>query len=182
MHECNIILIYWVWRCDCACRKVLPMTLFVTLLASWGCGLIAGILLGFSNFVMPALARLRAPEGVRAMQSINVAVLNRWFLGVLLGTALLCAGLALSSLARWSEPGAAPQLAGSCSYLIGTILVTKLYHVPRNTALARFPADSAAAEGFWAGYVAEWTAWNHVRGAAALAAAALLTLALLAPS
>ena len=113
------------------------MTLFVTLFASWGCGLIAGILLGFSNFVMPALARLPAAEGVRAMQSINVAVLNRWFLGALLGTALLCAGLALSSLARWSEPGAARQLAGSCSYLIGTILVNKLYHVPRNTALAR---------------------------------------------
>ena len=66
------------------------MTLFMTLLAALGCGLIAGVFFGFSSFVMPALARLRPAQGVRAMQSINVVVLNRWFLGVLLGTALGC--------------------------------------------------------------------------------------------
>jgi uncharacterized membrane protein len=156
------------------------MTLFMTLFAALGCGLIAGVFFGFSSFVMPALARLRPALGVRAMQSINVVVLNRWFLGVLLGSALACLGLALGALGSWSEPGAWLRLAGSCLYLVGTILVTGIYHVPRNETLARLLADSAEAERFWPEYVAGWSIWNHVRGAAAFAAAALLTLALLA--
>ncbi|HEY0469747.1 MAG TPA: anthrone oxygenase family protein [Polyangiaceae bacterium] len=156
------------------------MTFLITLLAALGCGLIAGVFFGFSSFVMPALARLPPAEGVRAMQSINVVVLNRSFLGVLLGTALICGGLLLLGVLRsGSEPGAWVRLAGSCLYLAGTMLVTGWYHVPRNARLARLSADSAEAERFWPEYVAGFCLWNHVRGAAALAAAALLTLALL---
>lgn len=158
------------------------MTRLMTLLAALGCGLIAGVFFGFSSFVMPALARLRWDRGVRAMQAINVVVLNPGFLGVLLGTALICAGLALSALAAFSEPDTWLRLAGSCSYLVGTIWVTIRYHVPRNGTLANLPADSAEAERFWPQYVAGWSAYNHVRGAAAFVAAALLTLALLAVS
>jgi len=158
------------------------MTPFVTLFAALGCALIAGIFLGFSNFVMPALARLEPAQGMRAMQSINRAVLNRWFLGVLLGTALVCVGLALSALRTWVEPGAWLRFVGSCLYLVGTIFVTKRYHLPRNEALARLPAGSEEAERFWRVYVADWSMWNHVRGAAACVASALLILALLAVS
>src|SRR4051812_22795542 len=155
------------------------MTLLLTLLAALGCGLIAGVFFGFSSFVMPALARLQPAQGVRAMQSINVVVLNRWFLGVLLGTALGCTWLATSALGSWSEPGASLRFCASCSYLAGTILVTGRYHVPRNRALARLAAESAEADRFWSDYVAGWSLWNHVRGAAAFAAATLFTLALL---
>lgn len=55
--------------------------------------------------------------------------------------------------------------------------MTIVCNVPRNNALAA--VDPASAEGarVWAGYVTSWTAWNHVRTAAALAAAAALTVA-----
>ena len=155
------------------------MTFLTTLLAALGSALIAGVFFGFSSFVMPALARLRPAQGVRAMQSINVVVLNRSFLGVLLGTAFGCSALALSALYSWAAPGAGLRFAGSCLYLAGTILVTGVYHVPRNQALARLSAESAEAERFWPAYVAGWSTWNHVRSAAAITAAALLTLALL---
>ena len=36
-----------------------------------GCGLSAGALFAFSSFVMGALARLPAAQGIAAMQSIN---------------------------------------------------------------------------------------------------------------
>jgi len=150
------------------------------LLAALGCALIAGVFFAFSSFVMPALARLRAAQGVRAMQAINVTVLNPWFLGALLGTALVCAGLVWNALRTWSAPGAWLQLAGSCLYLVGTILVTIRCHLPRNDALAGLPADSAEAERFWPVYVTSWSAWNHVRGTAAFVASALLILALMA--
>ncbi len=48
--------------------------LFVlTLLAALGCSMMAGVFFAFSAFVMKALARLPAEQGVAAMQAINVA-------------------------------------------------------------------------------------------------------------
>jgi uncharacterized membrane protein len=44
-----------------------------------GSSLVAGIFFAFSNFVMKALARVPPAQGIAAMQSINVVVLNRWF-------------------------------------------------------------------------------------------------------
>lgn len=148
------------------------------LVSALGCGLVAGIFFAFSTFIMKALARLPARQGIAAMQSINVVVLNPWFLGVFLGTTAACAVLAVASLLTWSRSGAGWLLAGSVLYFTGTFVVTAACNVPRNQALAKFDADSAAAATVWAGYVRSWTAWNHVRTAAALLASAALILAL----
>jgi uncharacterized membrane protein len=155
------------------------LTSFVTLGAALGCGRIAGVFWAFSNFVMPALARLPPSQGVAAMQSINRVVLNRRFLGVLLGTGLCCLVLGVIALREGSGLGAWLRLAGCALYLLGTILVTKICHVPRNEALARRSADSVEAARLWPLYVGGWSTWNHVRGAASFAAAILLMLALL---
>ncbi|HET6408281.1 MAG TPA: anthrone oxygenase family protein, partial [Chthoniobacteraceae bacterium] len=88
-----------------------------------------------------------------------------------------CLVLAVSSLRSWNEPGAIFRLLGSGLYLIGTILVTIVFNVPRNDALAAVDSAPADGERLWAGYLREWTAWNHVRTVAALAGAALLTVA-----
>ena len=74
------------------------LTSLLTLGAALGCGLIAGVFWAFSNFVMPALACLPPRQGMAAMQAINLAVLNRRFLGVLLGTGLACLVLAVGAL------------------------------------------------------------------------------------
>jgi uncharacterized membrane protein len=154
----------------------------VTLVAALGCGLVAGAFFAFSTFIMKALARLPAPQGIAAMQSINVVVINPVFLGTFLGTAAACAVLAVSSLFMWDRPGAVYLLAGGLLYLLGTFVVTMVFNVPRNEALA--VVDLASAEGarLWSEYLRSWTAWNHVRTVAALAAAALLTLALCLPN
>jgi uncharacterized membrane protein len=52
---------------------------------------------------MKALARLPAVVGITAMQSINVAILNRWFLSVFFGTAVASAFLVVVSLLRWQR-------------------------------------------------------------------------------
>ena len=70
----------------------------LTLCAALGCGLMAGVFFAFSAFVMKALARLPPGEGLAAMQSINVAVVNPWFLVAFLGTAAACLLVMLSSL------------------------------------------------------------------------------------
>jgi uncharacterized membrane protein len=153
--------------------------LFVlTLLSALGCGLMAGFFFAFSACVMNALARLALAPGIVAMQSINVAVINPLFLTGFLGTGAVCLLLAVSSLFRWHKPGVGYLLFGSLLYLVGTIVVTMVFNVPRNEALASVAPASAEGASLWASYVTTWTAWNHVRTAAALAAAAFLTIAL----
>jgi len=153
--------------------------LFVlTLLSALGCGLIGGVFFAFSTFVMRALAALPPAQGIAAMKSVNIAVLNPMFLGVFLGTAVSCVLLAVSSLLTWQKPGAALLLAGSALYLLGTFVVTMVCNVPRNDALATLDPASVESARFWAEYVAGWTLWNHVRTIAAIAAATLLVIAL----
>jgi len=150
----------------------------LTLISAVGAGLVAGIFFAFSTFVMKALDRLPPAQGIAAMQSINVTVINPLFMTAFFGTATACVILVMLSLQGWHRPGAVLLLVGSLLYLLGTILVTIVFNVPRNEALAA--VDPASAEGarLWAGWVAGWTAWNHVRTAAALAAAVLLANAL----
>src|SRR5262245_13089111 len=163
-----------VWR---GFRMFDDLRFVLTVLAALGCGLISGVFFAFSSFVMKALARIPPPQGIAAMQSINAVVINPIFLGVFVGTALACLVLAASSLFTWHKPGAVYLLAGGLLYLVGTFLVTRVFHIPQNDALAA--VDPASAEGarLWAGYLVRWTVWNHVRTAAALAASASLTLA-----
>jgi uncharacterized membrane protein len=150
----------------------------LTFLTALGCALVAGIFLAFSSFVMGALARINPPAGIAAMQSINVVVLNPGFLGLFMGTALASAVLFAYALLHWQSPAALCLAAGGLCYALGTFGVTMVFNVPRNNALARMDPSAAEAAGFWRGYVAGWTMWNHVRTAAGLVAAALLVWAL----
>ncbi len=150
----------------------------MALASALGSGLMAGVFFAFSTFVMRALARQPAAHGIAAMQSINVTVLNPWFLGVFFGTAVTSGMLALGLLVLWPAPGTWLLLAGSALYLLGTFLVTMVCNVPWNNRLAAADAASAAGQALWARYVSRWTAWNHVRTVAALAALAAFVLAI----
>lgn len=145
----------------------------LTLLTALGSGLIAGAFFAFSSFVMGALGRIPSAEGLRGMQSINIVVINPVFLGVFIGTAVLCVGLALLSALNWSAPGSAWLIAGCALYVVGCFGVTVAFNIPLNDALAA--ADPATAEGLkvWENYLNVWTTWNTVRTIAS--AAALVT-------
>lgn len=153
--------------------------LFVlTFLTALGCAMMAGVFFTFSAFVMKALARLPAEQGVAAMQAINVAAVTPAFMAALFGTAVACGAMVVWALFAWDEGFARYLLVGGALYLIGTTLLTIAYHVPRNEALATVEPHSADAESRWRRYLSGWTAWNHVRAAAALAAATVLIIAL----
>ncbi len=125
------------------------LMLVLTFLAALGCGSMAGFFFAFSACVMGALARLPAAQGIAAMQSINVVVINRLFLGTFFGTAVFCLLVAIAALLMWGRPGTIPVLAGSVLYLIGTILVTVRFNVPLNDELAAADANSAEAASLW---------------------------------
>jgi uncharacterized membrane protein len=155
------------------------VTTVTAILALLGSGIVGGVFYAFSSFVMKALARVPSEEGIAAMQSINVVVINPSFLGTFMGTAaisLLLAGLAIKD---WGMPSAPWFLAGALSYLIGTILVTGLGNVPLNDQLAAVTATDSSAVAVWEHYLDRWTMLNTLRTAAAVAAALSLTIGLL---
>lgn len=154
------------------------MIFALTLLTALGSGLIAGVFFIFSFGIVRALSRITPFSGMWAMQSINIYILNPIFLGVFLGTAIICAGLAISSVVRWHLPGAGWLLAGTMIYIVGSIGVTVVFNVPMNNAL--MVADPATLEGLqlWAKYLTDWTFWNHIRTFASLGACASLIMAL----
>ncbi|MGH8249767.1 MAG: DUF1772 domain-containing protein [Steroidobacteraceae bacterium] len=150
----------------------------LALLASLGCGLISGFFFAFSVVVMRALAKQPAPQAIATMQSINVVVLNRWFLGAFFGTAAVCLVALVLAAASRREANAAWLAVGSVLYVVGTIGVTIRFNVPRKAALERVSPSSDNGATLWARYLVTWTAWNHVRGLAAFLAAACFAIGL----
>jgi uncharacterized membrane protein len=148
-------------------------------LALLGSALIGGVFFAFSSFVMTALGRLPSSEGMAAMQSINVVVLNRSFLGAFMGTALVSLLAAVLAGVAWSAPAASFVIAGALSYLVGTFLVTGIGNVPLNERLAEASADDPDAVQTWDDYLDRWTRLNTVRTVAATVAVVLLIAGLL---
>lgn len=148
------------------------------LLVCIGAGLVGGVFLAFSSFVMKALAALPVEQGVAAMQRINLVVLNPLFLGLFVGTAVL-AGICV--FAGFHPPGTTRSillLTAGLSYLVGSFGVTAAFNVPRNERLARLAPESAEAAAYWPVYLREWLRWNHVRTAASTLSAACAAAAL----
>jgi uncharacterized membrane protein len=144
-----------------------------------GCGIVGGVFFAFSSFVMPALNRLRADQSVNAMQQINVTAVTPVFMLAFTGTAILCVVAAVVAVLNWGEAGAGLVFAGSLVYVVGTFVLTIGYHVPRNDALAKVDSGGPDAAGAWATYSAQWTAMNHLRALAAVAATICFAVALL---
>jgi uncharacterized membrane protein len=151
------------------------MSLFTLLevLAIIGSGLTAGIFFAFSTFVMAALARIAPDQGIAAMNSINVTVINPWFMTVFMGTPVICAVLIVMAPFKWSEPGAALILAASVIYIVGSFVVTMVFNVPLNDQLAAVTSATGEGAALWTRYLSDWTFWNSVRTAAPLLAMVL---------
>jgi uncharacterized membrane protein len=154
------------------------LTAIVDLAALLGTALVAGVFFAFSTFLMKALARLPDVQGIAAMQSINVVVINPWFLGIFLGTAALSVGTIVLAIAGREQPADMWLLAAAASYLVGTFLVTGVHNILLNDRLAATAAKDPAAGTAWAHYLERWTFWNHVRTGAATMSLLLYTLGL----
>lgn len=144
-----------------------------------GSGVVTGILLIFSNTVMPSLA-VHA-EGSATMVTINERILNPVFLLLFMGTTVACAALVVLTLLGYGGGGSL-ALLGCGLYVVGVFGVTAAVNVPMNDALAALPAGSPEAAEYWTLYLERWTRWNTVRSLLGIVATALLATALLVPS
>ncbi|EDY81786.1 hypothetical protein VDG1235_1404 [Verrucomicrobiia bacterium DG1235] len=148
-----------------------------------GSALVGGIFFAFSSFVMKALKRIPSAEGIRAMQSINVVVINPAFLGLFMGTAVLSLALIAAVILGYSTESfeTLPHwfMIGAIHYFVGTFLVTIAGNVPLNNRLAQSNADTGNAQSLWKTYLKRWTLFNHIRTTSATIAAFCFIIGLL---
>lgn len=148
--------------------------------AALGAGLVGGVFFAFSGFVMPALRRLPAADGVRAMQSINRTAVQPPLMVALFGTAALSVAAAVRAARHLDEAWARWTLAAAIAYVVAGIVVTIGANVPLNDRLATL--DPATAGSQWDTFLTRWTAWNHVRTVGCLGACGLFVAGALSSS
>lgn len=149
----------------------------LTIIAAVGAGVSGGVFFAFSTFVMKALGRLPAAQGLSAMQAVNKAAPAPLFMLALFGTGAVGIALSVAALPRLDERWAILVLIATALYLI-SIIVTIVYHIPRNNAIDLVDPASPGAAHAWALYLSPWTAWNHLRTVTALAGSTLFIIAL----
>lgn len=155
------------------------VTTVSVVIALLGSALIGGVFFAFSSFIMKALARVPSAEGIAAMQSINVVVLNPLFLGIFMGTTVISVLVAALAIKGWATPSAPYFLAGALLYVVGTFLVTGLGNVPLNDQLAAVSATDPEATSIWENYIDRWTLLNTIRTGAAAAASLMFTFGII---
>lgn len=152
------------------------MNPYLSLLTILACGLMAGVFFTFSSFVMKALGKIPPAEGIAAMQSINVYAVKSWFLPAFMGSAVLCLAVAAMTLGKLDLPAARLLFAGAVIHFAGCFMVTVVFNVPMNNALAAISPSAPASAETWGDYLTRWTMWNHIRTLSSLLATALMVM------
>ncbi len=147
--------------------------------AAISCGLMAGVYLAFSTFVMKALDRVPHDQAITAMQSINREILASAFMPLFFVTTAISIVLAAYGAMIWGEPSAWALTVGGTTYVSGMFFVTAFGNVPLNKALDRVDEDKDQPLVAWRRYLRRWTRLNHVRTLASCVACGLFSFALM---
>jgi uncharacterized membrane protein len=153
----------------------------VLVLATVTVGITTGLMFCYQIAIMPGLHELPDREFISAFQHLDRKVVNPLFVVVsfLGGGAFLVVGTVLEG------PGStrfALLVAASVVYVVGVVIITLAWHVPRNTVLEGFPVTTATADEAALArqrFEAPWNRLHVVRTLAAIAALTLLAAALL---
>jgi uncharacterized membrane protein len=158
---------------------MLAATLALRLLAAaWS----AGFFWAWSFTVMPGFAAAPPEAAIAAMRAVNASIAGPGLAFVFFGPAVFAALSAALAFAAGSSAAAWTGLAAATLHGAGVLGVTFAANIPLNTALAAAPFAPDTAAEVWRRFAEPWTAWNHLRTAAAslaflaLAAAAGLAL------
>ncbi len=139
------------------------MQLFALGIAIVATGLVAGVFLAFSDFVMRSLGKTLPAAGCETMLVVNREVYRTVFMALLLGMSVFSVALAIYAQLQLDGPSARWILAGSAAYFVGTFLVTMLFNVPMNHRLDAGGHDTPEAIDYWQVYLKSWARWNTVR-------------------
>jgi uncharacterized membrane protein len=147
----------------------------VLVLATTAVGITTGVMFCYQIAIMPALHELSDREFINSFQHIDRQIVNPLFVVVsfLGGGALLLTGTVLEA------PGSVRFLllvAASAVYIVGVVIVTLVWHVPRNAALDRFAVTTATDDEFADARKNFEPSWNRLHAARTLASIAALVV------
>lgn len=142
-------------------------------------GLMAGLFYAFACSVMLGLNRTDDHTFVGAMQRINVAILNGWFLVSFVG-ALVFTILAAVLRLPGAGGGVLPWIVAALVLYGAVFVITASVNVPLNNELATAgdPGGIADLAAVRERFEATWVRWNIARAVACTAAFGCLTWAL----
>ena len=141
----------------------------------------AGIIMIFSNTIMPALATLDADVGINTMNKINTIIVNPLFIVAFFGGLISAypAKVMMKNPDAYSKQARYYALASTLIFFFGEFMVTVTQNVPRNNALLAVDPDSDEGVEYWqTNFLKGWVAWNTVRGFCATISAVLGALSL----
>ncbi len=142
------------------------------------CGVVSGVFLTFSDFVMRSLERAETAAGIEVMQVINREVFRSVFMFLLLGMSALSPFLFGYAYFNIASPASTLIMIGGATYFAGVFVVSLVFNVPMNNRLdARDYACTDAATYWMNTYLPHWTFWNYVRSIASAAAAVCFLIA-----
>jgi uncharacterized membrane protein len=144
-------------------------------------GLTAGLFYSFACAVMPGLRHAADRTVVDAMQKINVAIINGWFMLCFLGALILGVVAALLHVGRDARPVLPWIIAGLVLY-IGVLAITGAANIPLNDQLERAGDPDAIVDlaAVRRRFEDAWVTWNLVRAIVNTAAFSCLLWALTA--
>jgi uncharacterized membrane protein len=99
-----------------------------------GTGLVAGVFCGFLDVRDEGARRAAARAGGRRDERDQRAAMTPAFMLVFIGSAVLCAVIAVVTFVLWPDEGTVELLLGSALYLFGCFGLTIVANVPRNDA------------------------------------------------
>jgi uncharacterized membrane protein len=142
-------------------------------------GLIAGLYYGWACSVMPGVARTDDRTMIGALQGMNVAIINPWFMASFGGSLLLTLVAALLHLnGEWRR--VLPWIVTAFVLYAATLISTARVNVPLNNQLMAAGAPDRIADlaAVREQFEARWVRWHLARTIAATLAFGSLTWAL----
>ena len=155
------------------------LRLFFLALCILTSALISGFFYAYYCSVMPGFAATDPESAIRAMQGINAVVRNASFAFSFFGT-LAFGAIAIVLLVGVGGWPLRLALLGTAIYGLGAFMVTLLYSVPLNEALAGVTPAPQEAARIWQDYLEPWTFWNALRALMSVLALAAFTASLVA--
>jgi uncharacterized membrane protein len=144
---------------------------WILMIAGMAMALVAGVFLGFSDFIMRGLLQAPASQGAAGMVGLNRTVYRSLFMVLLMLFVPVSGALGVVALWQFEGAGQALTLAGGVAYLVGVLAVTGLGNIPMNMRLDAMDGQPDETANYWPRYVQRWTRLNHSRTTGSVLAA-----------
>lgn len=158
----------------------MTMSLFfiVLVMAVIGCGMVSGLLLAFSDFIMRSLKMAQHGAGIEVMQIINREIWRSASIFLLWGMVVLSVVLGGYAYFHVAGPTGIWVMAGGTFYIVGMLAVSYAFNIPMNHRLEAMEYSAASTASYWSDtYLSRWVFWNYIRAVSSSLAAICFLIA-----